>query len=187
MDILLEQSSQCKIVSSASRLSFSPCTHVHCTQEFLSITGNLDEYFQKILVFISYWWNPLVLPNSLKLRQYVSIWFVQHCLIYLEFFFISQEICALTTQYAGSQELKDALLLMKNELRNLKFQKSSYISQKLISIPLIFWANHFQKTSSLNVNCVEKFADNKKCSRSTRCELGAHAKFWNPTATPSGF
>ena len=47
--------------------------------------------------------------------------------------------------------------------------------------------NHFQKTSSLNVNCVEKFADNKKCSRSTRCELGAHAKFWNPTATPSGF
>jgi hypothetical protein len=41
--------------------------------------------------------------------------------------------------------------------------KAQKMKQILLVVSYCFGVNHFQKTNSLNVNCVEKFAENKKC------------------------
>ena len=69
---------------------------------------------------------------------------------------------------------------MKNDLCNLKFHKKSLHPNPKIEINLYlyyFGENHFQKTSSLNVNCVEKFADYKKGPRLSSILLWKICKF----------
>ena len=58
----------------ACQAAFPPRTHVHSTQEIARITGNLDEYFQKVTGFYKIQMKfPFFLPNSMKLKQYFSI------------------------------------------------------------------------------------------------------------------